>query len=156
MTGGSEGYAVAAHEGAAWDMQQGRPTVFKLLAEQTGGRIAVFEEVVPPGAGTALHLHRTSDEVLHILSGEFTVRLGAVSQRVSAGAWVFVPRGTVHGWRNTGGGDGRAFFIFTPGDGARTFEDMRHEGKYIHEIDPARREMYFARYGMELVSRDWD
>jgi quercetin dioxygenase-like cupin family protein len=155
MIDGSHGYVVAAHEGPVWDMQRGRPTVFKLLAEQTGGRIAVFEEVVPPGGRTALHLHRTSDEVIHIISGEFTVRLGEVSQRVSAGAWVFVPRGTAHGWRNSGSEDGRAFFIFTPGEGARTFEDMRHEGKYIQDIDQAKREMYFARYGMELISLDW-
>ncbi|WP_158292306.1 cupin domain-containing protein [Paracraurococcus ruber] len=155
MAGGSAGFVVAAHEGPVWDMQQGRPTIFKLLAEQTGGRIAVFEEVVPPGGRTALHIHHTSDEVIHIVSGEFTVRLGAASHRVTAGAWVFIPRGSVHGWRNSGSEDGRAHFIFTPADGARTFEDMRHEGRYIHEIDEDRRQMYFGRHGMELVSRDW-
>jgi quercetin dioxygenase-like cupin family protein len=107
------------------------------------------------GGRTALHLHRTSDEVIHIVSGEFTVRLGEVSQRVSAGAWVFVPDGTAHGWRNSGTEDGRAFFIFTPGDAARTFKEIWHEDEYTHEINQPKRELYFERYGMELIGQEW-
>ena len=156
MTSGSQGYAVAAHEGPVWDMRPGRPAVFKLLSDDTGGRVAVFEEVVPPGVGTPLHLHRTSDEVIYVLSGEFTVRLGEVSQRVSADAWVFVPLGTVHGWRNIGSEAGRLFFIFTPGAGAKAFEEMRLQGKYLPEIDPAIRDAIFARHGYELFDRDWE
>jgi hypothetical protein len=40
---------------------------FKLLSEQTAGSVSVFEQVVPIGAGTPLHIHRTSDEVIHLL-----------------------------------------------------------------------------------------
>jgi quercetin dioxygenase-like cupin family protein len=97
MTTTSNGYVVASSEGPVWDMVPGRPVSLKLLCDQTGGNIAVFEEVVPPGIGTSLHIHRTSDEVIHILSGEFTVPLGERSQRVAAGAWIFIPRGSAHG-----------------------------------------------------------
>ena len=57
-------------------MEPGRPAAFKLMCEETGGNIAVFEEVVPPGGGTPLHIHRTSDEVIYVVSGEFAFRLG--------------------------------------------------------------------------------
>jgi hypothetical protein len=48
-------------------MAPGRPTAFKLPCDQTDGSIAVFEEVVPTGMGTPLHIHHTSDQVIHIL-----------------------------------------------------------------------------------------
>ena len=60
------GYAVAKNEGDVWEMEPGRLAVFKLLAMQTGGSVAVFEETVPVGAGTPLHIHRTSDEILYV------------------------------------------------------------------------------------------
>jgi quercetin dioxygenase-like cupin family protein len=135
MTTTSNGYVVASSEGPVWDMVPGRPVSLKLLCDQTGGNIAVFEEVVPPGIGTSLHIHRTSDEVIHILSGEFTVRLGERSQRVAAGAWIFIPRGSAHGWRNSGPEAGQAFFIFTPGDGAKYVEEQRFQEVSGPEID---------------------
>ena len=156
MTSGSHGYVVASHEGSVWNMQPGRPAIFELFAEQTGGRIAVFEEAVPPGAGTALHLHRNADEVLYVVSGDFTFRLGEVSQSVAVGSWVFVPLGSVHGWRNSGSEDGRLFSIFTPGDGAKPFEEMGREGKSLPEIDVVTRDAIFARYGMEVITRNWE
>lgn len=153
---GLKGYVVASGEGPVWDMEPGRPAFFKLLSDATGERIAVFEEIVPPGAGTPLHVHRTSDEVLFIISGEFTFRLGDETKRVSAGAWVFVPLGTLHGWRNSGTEDGRAAFIFTPGAGAKAFEEMRLQGKPIPDIEPSVREAIFQRHGYEFVTADWD
>ncbi len=136
-------------------MAPGRPAIFKLLCDQTGGSIAVFEEVLPPGSGTPLHIHHTSDEVIHVYSGEFMGRLGDETKRAGEGDWVFIPRGLLHGWRNVGGAEGRAFFIFTPGDGAKTVEEMRHLGKFAMEIDPVERDEIWQRHGTEFVTRDW-
>lgn len=151
-----KGFVVASEEGPVWDMEPGRPAAFKLLSEQTDGKIAVFEEVVPPGGGTPLHIHRTSDEVIYVVSGEFLFRLGEESRRVSGGSWVFIPLGSVHGWRNSGHEDGRVFFIFTPAAGARCFEEMRFAGIPLPDIDPARREETFRRHGYEFITADWE
>jgi quercetin dioxygenase-like cupin family protein len=156
MTATSSGYVVGSSEGSVWDMLPGRPVAFKLLCDQTGGSIAVFEEVVPPGIGTSLHIHHTSDEVIYILAGEFTVRLDEESKPASAGAWIFIPRGSVHGWRNRGRENGRAFFIFTPGDGAKYVEEQRFLGTSGPEIDPAMRDALRQRHGFEIVMRDWE
>jgi quercetin dioxygenase-like cupin family protein len=136
-------------------MEPGRPAAFKLMCEETGGKIAVFEEVVPPGGGTPLHIHRTSDEVIYVVSGEFTFRLGEESKQVSGGSWVFIPLGSVHGWRNTGRQDGRVFFIFTPGAGAKAFEEMRFQEIPLPDIDPVKRDGIFRRHGYEFITWDW-
>lgn len=155
MSTNSRGYAVAPTEGPSWDMEPGRPAVFKLLSEETGEKIAVFEEIVPPGAGTPLHIHRTSDEVIHVQSGEFTFRLGEEAKIVTSGSWVFIPLGSVHGWRNSGTEDGRVSFIFTPGAGAKAFEEMRFQGIPLPDIDPAIRSEIFERHGYEFITWEW-
>ena len=151
----SKGYVVASEEGPTWDMEPGRPAAFKLMCEETGGNIAVFEEVVPPGGGTPLHIHRTSDEVIYVVSGEFAFRLGEELRRVLGGSWVFIPLGSVHGWRNSGREDGRLFFIFTPGAGAKAFEEMRLHDIPLPDIDPVKRDEIFERHGYETVTWDW-
>jgi quercetin dioxygenase-like cupin family protein len=155
MADSPKGYVVASEEGPVWDMEPGRPAAFKLMSEGTGGKIAVFEEVVPPGGGTPLHIHRTSDEVIYVVTVEFAFRLGEESKRVSGGSWVFIPLGSVHGWRNSGREDGRVFFIFTPGAGAKAFEEMRFQGIPLPDIDPTTRDEIFQRHGYEFIAWDW-
>src|SRR4051812_13109521 len=87
-----------------------------------------------------LHIHHTSDEVIHVCSGKFIVRLGEKTMQAGEGDWIFIPRGLLHGWRNIGGADGRAFFIFTPGGGGKTVEEMRFLGKFAIDIEPAERD----------------
>lgn len=60
--------------GERWEMEPGRPATFRVLSSQTGGAAAVFEERVPPGAGTPLHIHHTSDELILVRSGSFRFR----------------------------------------------------------------------------------
>lgn len=149
------GRTVAENDGQAWEMEPGRLAVFKLLAEQTGGSVAVFEESVPVRSGTPLHIHRTSDEVLYVQSGNFTFQLGNDQQQVSAGHWIFIPMGSVHGWRNSGSNVGRLLNIFTPAAGAVAFEEMRLQGKPVPEIDPSIRDEIFDRNGYEFITWDW-
>ena len=146
-----DGYIVPPDEGAVWEMERGRPTTFKLLSEETGNSVAVFEEVVPVGGGTPLHIHHTSDEVIHILAGDFIIKLGEQVTEVSAGTWIFIHRGTAHAWKNRGTAAGRACFIFTPAEGAKVFEELRHVQVPVTEIDPETLARLCQRYGYELV-----
>jgi quercetin dioxygenase-like cupin family protein len=151
----SNGYIATGTDGQVWDMAPGRPAIFKLLCDQTNGSIAIFEEVLPPGSGTPLHIHHTSDEVIHIHSGNFVVRLGDEKRPAGEGDWIFIPRGLRHAWRNTGTAVGRAFFIFTPGAGAKTVEEMRFLGKFALDITPEERDEIWKRHGTEFITRDW-
>ena len=152
----AKGFIVGSQEGPTWDMDIDRPATFKLLSDETGGNIAVFEEIVPPQMGTPLHVHRTSDEVIYVLSRQFSVRLGQTTHIARADSWIFIPRGSVHGWRNSSAEDGRMFYIFAPADGARPYEEMRHQAMPLLEIDPTVRDGLLAQHGFELVALEWD
>ena len=132
-------------------MEAGRPTTFKLLSEQTEGSISVFEEIVPIGGGTPFHIHPDSDEVIHILAGDFTFKLGDQLTKAGAESWVFIPRGTAHAWKNTGSEAGHAFYIFTPAQNAKFFEELRKLDQPMMSIDPATFESYGQRYGYQLI-----
>src|SRR5882724_7325372 len=152
-----EGCIVSAEQGPIWQMEPGdkRPMTFKLLSEQTGGSISAFEETVPTGAGTPLHIHHTSDEVIHLLAGELTIKLGTQRSTINAGAWVFIPRGTTHGWRNRGKAAAQAAYVFTPSDGATGFEGMRMLGP-MQSIPQETKDALLKRAGFELVSVEWE
>ena len=149
------GYFVTSEQGTVWEMGLGRPATFKLLSEQTGGSIAVFEEMVPVGDGTPLHIHPTSDEVIHIVAGEFTIKIGEEVTKVSADAYVFIPRGTAHAWRNTGSEVGEATYTFTPADGAKFFEALSLLKLPMKAVDPETMAVYRQEYGFVFVSDDW-
>ncbi len=152
----TQGYIVAPEHGPVWDMEPGRPTTFKLLSEQTGESIAVFEEVVPVGSGTPLHIHHTSDEVIYVLAGEFTFKIGEQVANGGSGTCVFIPRGTPHAWKNSGSAAGRASFTFTPAAGAKFFKTLRLLQIPVTSIDPATLETLCQQYGYELVTFDWE
>jgi quercetin dioxygenase-like cupin family protein len=149
-------WIVSREQGPVWDMEPGRPTTFKLVSGQTGGSVSVFEEVVPVGAGTPLHIHHTSDEVIHVVTGELTIRLGIPVTTIGAGTWVFIPRGTAHGWKNLGKAPIQAAFVFTPSHGAVFFEELRLLAQPMPSIAPETMLALSKRYGFELVSLDWE
>jgi quercetin dioxygenase-like cupin family protein len=139
-------------EGRVWNMEPGsRPATFKLLSDQTGGSISVFEEIVPMGGGAPLHIHPDSDEVIQIVTGDFTIRLGEQVTKVGAGGWVFIPRGVAHAWKNSGSEDARAIYIFTPAQNAKFFEELSKFNLPMWSIDPANFESYAQRYGYQLI-----
>ncbi|HEY1451887.1 MAG TPA: cupin domain-containing protein [Roseiarcus sp.] len=156
MSSDNVGFIVASHEGPRWDMDVGRSAIFKLLSDQTGGEIAVFEEIAPPQTRAPLHIHHTSDEVIYVLYGQFSVRLGEKTHVALADSWIFIPRGSVHGWRNSGAQDGRLLCIFTPAAGARAVEELRHQAAPLPDISPNVRDKIFAQHGFEVVTREWD
>jgi mannose-6-phosphate isomerase-like protein (cupin superfamily) len=63
---------------------------------------SLAEATVAPGAETAAHLHRTSEEIYRFVSGSGRMRLGAEEAEVRAGDTVLIPPGTPHRLINTG------------------------------------------------------
>lgn len=60
------------------------------------------EALVPPGATTHLHRHRTSEEIYHITAGVGRMRLGERVFDVAAGDSIVIAPGTPHNICNTG------------------------------------------------------
>ncbi len=114
--------AVGPGAGATVEGPAGGPLTFKVRGEHTGGRLTAFENLVAPGQGPPLHVHAGEDEVLYVLAGEMRFRLGTEVVEAPAGAFVFVPRGTPHCFRNVGDDPARLLILFTPA-GMETFFD---------------------------------
>ena len=95
-----------------------------LSGSQTNGSHAVFEDIVEPGVGPGRHIHHEQDETFFFLEGKFDVEVGGVLHHMEAGDVAFVPRGTVHAFKNVGQHPGRLRYVFCP---SLTVEAMFHE-----------------------------
>ena len=70
--------------------------IWKATAEETGGSLMSFEDVLTAGKVTPLHCHPEADEVVVVLEGEILVENDGVQRRLSAGGFTFAPRGVAH------------------------------------------------------------
>jgi hypothetical protein len=67
----AEGFVVPAGGGKHFDSPApGRSFALKLLGRETNESIMMFEETLPAGTASLLHLHRDSDEVAWVLAGD--------------------------------------------------------------------------------------
>jgi mannose-6-phosphate isomerase-like protein (cupin superfamily) len=104
-------------------------------AEQTGGSIGVFEDISSPGDGPPRHVHYASDELFYVLQGDILFLVGERQEGLSAGTYVFVPRGTVHAYKVIGTERGKTLSAFIPGGPERAFEEfvkVRTEGEEVN------------------------
>lgn len=69
---------------------------------ETGGQHTVFTDLTPPGGGPPPHYHTDEDEWFLPLEGRVEFLLNGEWQEVPMGSVVFVPRRTVHTFRNCG------------------------------------------------------
>ena len=119
----TKGIVVPAGGGKHYQDSPGRFFDLKLLADQTGQSIMLFEETVPAGTKSTHHLHHDSDEVVWVLEGEFTFKIGDEVFSGGPGTCAFLPRKVPHAWKNNGPGTGRAVFLYTPGNAGRLIEE---------------------------------
>ena len=66
--------------------------------EGTDG-ISVLESLAPHGDSAPLHLHKTEDEIFHVLEGELRFRAGDADLRIGAGEAILAPKGVPHTYR---------------------------------------------------------
>ncbi len=92
----------------------------KASGADTGGTLAVFEQLAPPGSATPMHRHDATDEYFHVLAGEVSFFGPGGAQRCDAGTFVAVPRGTVHAFRITSKEPARLLVVSVPA----TFEQF--------------------------------
>lgn len=106
--------------------------VYRFLAtgEETGGRYALWEALVPPGGGPPPHVHSREEEGFYVLEGEITFTSG--EQRVVAGPGTFLnmPPGVPHSFKN----------------------ESAHLAKMLISVAPAGLENMFFEFGAPLSS----
>ncbi len=89
--------------------------VYRFLAtgDDTNGKYALWEALVPPGGGPPPHVH-SQEEGFYVLEGEITFQVG--EKRLVAGPGMFanMPAGTAHSFKNEGSRPARMLVSVAP------------------------------------------
>ena len=100
--------------------------VYRFLAtgEETGGRYAVWEALVPPGGGPPPHVHSREEEGFYVLEGAITFTVSGERVVAGAGAFAHMPVGTPHTFKNEGDRPARMLIWVAPAGLERMFFEV--------------------------------
>lgn len=100
--------------------------VYRFLAtgDETGGRYAIWEALVPPGGGPPPHVHSREQEGFYVLDGEITFRTDEKEVTARAGMFVNMPPGTAHSFRNESDHPARMLITIAPAGLEQMFFEM--------------------------------
>lgn len=73
---------------------------FLATGDETDGKYAMFEAIVPPGGGPPPHIHSREEESFLILEGEITFTVGDERIVATAGTFANMPVGSLHSFKN--------------------------------------------------------
>jgi mannose-6-phosphate isomerase-like protein (cupin superfamily) len=90
----------------------------------SGEALSVTELTAFPQNGPPPHIHLREDESFSVLDGEFSVLLGERTLTAGQGAFVHIPKGTLHTYKNIGSTPGRMIILLTPGGFERLWEEL--------------------------------
>lgn len=90
--------------------------IFKADEQETDSRYSVSEWWMDPGfMGVGEHSHDANDEIFIVLEGTPTVLLGKTWTTFEAGAFIRIPAGMTHDFRNQSGSRCGLLNLFIPG-----------------------------------------
>jgi mannose-6-phosphate isomerase-like protein (cupin superfamily) len=92
--------------------------------EHTGGTFSAIVAEVKPGEGPPPHLHRDREEYFFVLEGTYSLGVNGNESTIGPGTLVFVPRGTVHTFKNVASTTGKLLEWTIPGDNGDYFRAM--------------------------------
>src|SRR5215204_2554048 len=73
---------------------------FPATGEDTNGKYALWEALVPPGGGPPPHAHSREEEGFYVLEGEITFTVNGEKVVAPAGTFANMPVGTPHSFHN--------------------------------------------------------
>jgi quercetin dioxygenase-like cupin family protein len=90
--------------------------VYRFLAtgEDTNGKYALWEALVPPGGGPPPHVHSREEEGFYILEGEITFTISGERVVAKAGMFANMPVGTPHSFKNESGKPAKMLISVAP------------------------------------------
>jgi quercetin dioxygenase-like cupin family protein len=86
-----------------------------LSTECSGGKLTIIEQEVAVGAASPVRICNREDKVILVTSGKFMFFADGKKYEAGTGANIFIPRGTLHNFKNTGTQTGKLLVTFTPG-----------------------------------------
>ena len=137
---------LADGEGVRLQSGPGRDLIFKVTGEETGGAFDYFVVEVAPHGGPPLHVHHSQEETIHVLKGEFKIRIGEEVFRLKEGGFAYLPSGLPHAFLNLTDQAGEVIVVYTPGGGHKFYE----------ELGPATRSGTAARTAIAAIFEKYD
>lgn len=113
------------------DWHMGALMRWHLMAEDSGGLLALSEVVARPGCEPPTHVHAREDEIWFILEGEVLFQLGLERILGRAGATVYLPRGVPHGFAVLSA-TARMLHLYTPAGIDAVFHAMSEPARGPH------------------------
>lgn len=100
--------------------------VYRFLAttEDTDGKYALWEAIVPPGGGPPPHVHSREEEGFYILEGEITLTIDGERVVVTAGMFANMPVGTTHSFKNESNKPAKMLISIAPAGLEQMFFDV--------------------------------
>jgi quercetin dioxygenase-like cupin family protein len=110
--------------------------VYRFLAtgDETGGKYAMFEALVPPGGGPPPHVHSREEESFYVLEGEITFQVNGETIVARAGTFANMPIGSLHSFRNATDQPARMIISVAPAGLEQMFFEI---GQPVSIGDPA-------------------
>jgi quercetin dioxygenase-like cupin family protein len=139
-------------EGRTVSLMGGRYT-YKAVGRETGSRYGLVEFTAPAGSpGPPPHIHETEEEALYVIEGQLSIQIAERTLEARAGAFVLVPRGTVHTFSNPAPRPARALVIVSPAGFEKAFEEMGEVAPRADEPPDMERLLAIAKkYNLKIV-----
>ena len=125
--------------------------------DETGGRFALVETLARRGAEPPLHLHSREDELVYVLAGRLTLRVGDVERDCPAGTGVLLARGCEHTYR-VESGEARLLVLLVPAGLEGYYRELGvpTDGRTGHGAGDGRQDVerlvtVAARYGVAIT-----
>jgi quercetin dioxygenase-like cupin family protein len=146
----TQGKVLAAAEGLRLRSGPGRDLVFKVTGDDTGGAFDYFIVEVAPRGGPPLHVHHKQEETIHVLKGNFKIRIGEQDFYCKEGGFAYLPAGIPHAFLNLTDEQGEVVVVYVPGGGHRFYEEL---GPLARSGSPDRKAIaqLFEKYDMTLL-----
>lgn len=87
---------------------------FLAMGEDTNGKYAMWEALVPPGGGPPPHVHSREEESFYILDGEITFTIDGKPLVATAGMFANMPVGVPHSFKNESGKPAKMLISVAP------------------------------------------
>lgn len=128
-------------------MAGGAAAHYLATGASTAGAFGLYRWEMGPGpGGPGPHFHRSISESFYVLSGEVRIHDGHGWTDAAAGAFVHVPAGGIHGFRNDSGAPASMLIHFAPGAPREDYFETLADTARRDALDPAGWSEFFLRH----------
>ncbi len=156
MNESTTAFHVVEHEDAEALWELGILAVVKGDSDRTANTFCMVEFVQGVGFATPLHVHHTQDEIFYVLEGTMHGVCDDVEWFAHKGAFVWLPKGSIHGWAVFGDAQVRSLAMTLPGGFDKFVRDTGESATVSTlppasiEIDPEHIATMAEKHGMSI------